>query len=159
MIRNIESPTERSQIAREILEQLPDWFGIPESREEYARACASLPVWAEMEDGRCLGFIAMKQTSPCAAEIHVMGVKPSSHRRGIGRALFQAMEREARAMGLKYLHVKTVREGMYESYDRTNRFYRSLGFEELECLPELWDRANPCQIYIKTIEGRREKTA
>ena len=151
MIQRIDSPEERSRIAREILDALPEWFSIPESTAEYVAGCARLPVWADVEDGRCRGFIAMRQTSPVAAEIFVMGVVPGHHREGIGRSLFSALREEARAQGYRYLHVKTVRMGRYEQYDRTNCFYRSLGFEELECLEELWDPQNPCQIYIMTI--------
>lgn len=151
MIRKIECPDERSRIACEILKQLPDWFGIPESIARYARECGALPLWAEFEQERCCGFIAMKQTSDCAAELHVMGVVPECHRRGIGSRLFEAMREDAKHMGLEYLHVKTVRMGVYDDYDRTNLFYRNMGFRELECLPELWDAANPCQIYIMTI--------
>lgn len=151
MIQRIECPQERSRIAREILDKLPAWFGIPESAAEYVRVCAELPVWADFDGERCTGFIAMRATSQCAAEIHVMGVDPAYHRKGVGRRLFEAMRDEARRQGLKYLHVKTVRSGMYEEYDQTNCFYRSLGFEELECLEELWDSQNPCQLYIMTI--------
>lgn len=151
MIRRIENPAERSRIAREILEKLPEWFGIPESTAEYVAACAQLPFWADYENECCRGFIAMKQTSDCAAELFVMGVDPEHHRKGVGRELFCALCEEARRMNLTYLHVKTVRMGQYEIYDRTNLFYRSLGFRELECLPELWDAANPCQLYIMTI--------
>jgi len=151
MIRVIENPLERSRIAREILEQLPDWFGIPERVEQYVRECAELPLWADFEHERCLGFIAMKQTSDCAAELHVMGVIPECHRQGIGRRLFEAMREGAKHMEIEYLHVKTVRMGVYDDYDRTNLFYRSLGFRELECLPELWDAANPCQLYIMNV--------
>lgn len=151
MIIRVESPDERARLAREVLESLPEWFGIPESTEEYIRACRELPVWADMEDGCCRGFIAMKQTSACAAELHVMGVRQEHHREGTGRKLFRALREEASARGLRYLHVKTVRMGTYEIYDRTNLFYQSLGFEELECLPELWDEHNPCQIYIMNV--------
>ena len=34
-IREITTPDEKQRIARFILESLPDWFGIPEAREEY----------------------------------------------------------------------------------------------------------------------------
>ena len=52
------------------------------------------------------------------------------------------------------MQVKTVQMGKYESYDRTNRFYLSLGFQELEVFPTLWDEWNPCQIYIMALEKR-----
>ena len=48
-----------------------------------------------------------------------------------------------------YLQVKTVAEGSNKDYDRTNVFYRSLGFKKLEIFPQLWDPQNPCQILIK----------
>lgn len=151
MIQRIESAQERSRIAREILDKLPEWFGIPESTAEYVAGCAELPVWADFDGENCRGFIAMRQTSGCAAEIYVMGVDPACHRMGVGRSLFEALRDEAQRLGLTYLHVKTVQMGRYDIYDRTNLFYRSLGFRELECLPELWDAANPCQLYIMTI--------
>ena len=49
------------------------------------------------------------------------------------------------------MQVKTVRMGMYEDYDRTNRFYRSLGFKEFEVFENYWDEANPCQIYVMAL--------
>lgn len=151
MIRRIDSPGERADTAREILGKLPEWFGIPESTAAYAAGCADLPLWADLQDGCRRGFIAMRPTSDCAAEIFVMGVAPEFHGMGIGRRLFAALREEAVRMGMNYLHVKTVQMGKYEIYDRTNLFYRSLGFRELECLPELWDAENPCQLYIMTI--------
>lgn len=50
--------------------------------------------------------------------------------------------------GYEFMQVKTVKMGIYEDYDATNLFYKSLGFKELEVFPTLWDEANPCQIYI-----------
>ena len=29
--------------------------------------------------------------------------------------------------------------------------YLSLGFREFECIPDLWDAANPCQIYVMAL--------
>ena len=49
------------------------------------------------------------------------------------------------------MQVKTVKMGMYEDYDRTNLFYISCGFKELEVFPLLWDEANPCQIYVMSL--------
>ena len=151
MIHFIECPRQKEAIAAAVLHALPDWFGLPESTAEYIRQSAHMPFWAELEDGHVYGFIALKETSPFAAEIYVMGVLPTLHRKGIGRSLFLAFETYAKQKGYRFLQVKTVREGCYAEYDRTNAFYRSMGFCELECLPELWGENNPCQIYIKAI--------
>ena len=53
--------------------------------------------------------------------------------------------------GFSFMQVKTVQMGKYECYDKTNLFYKSLGFKELEVFPTLWDEANPCQIYIMAL--------
>lgn len=151
MVRLIDSPDQRAAIARQVLEALPDWFGIPESREAYIRDSRAQPFWADLEDGAVRGFLALKETSPYTAELAVMGVLPAYHRQGIGRALFSAFHQYAREKGYAFLQVKTVQEGRYASYDQTNAFYRSLGFRELECFPTLWDRQNPCQIYIRNV--------
>lgn len=151
MIAFITDPQEKERIAAEVLISLPDWFGIPESTAEYIRESRSMPFWAAVEDGEAVGFIALKATGPCTAEIYVMGVKPGYHRRGIGRTLWEAFREYARAQGFRYAQVKTVRRGCYENYDRTNVFYESIGFEELECFPTLWDECNPCQVYVQYI--------
>lgn len=39
----------------------------------------------------------------------------------------------------------------FEIYDKTNVFYQSLGFKEFECFPTLWDKSNPCQIYVMSV--------
>ena len=144
MVQRVEKPDEREAAAREVLEALPDWFGIPESREAYIRDSRAQPFWADLEDGAVRGFLALKETSPYTAELAVMGVLPAYHRQGIGRALFSAFHQYARENGYAFLQVKTVQEGRYASYNQTNAFYRSLGFRELACLPMPWGRPNPC---------------
>lgn len=151
MINKIDDERQKYDICRAILHGLPDWFEVEESIEDYAVGCKSLPMWAEIRDGEPLGFIALRETSPFAAEIYVMGVKRGLHRQGLGRRLFAAAYDFAKDSGYEFLHVKTVREGMYPDYDRTNAFYKSIGFRELECLTELWDELNPCQLYVMSV--------
>ena len=54
-------------------------------------------------------------------------------------------------MGYQFMQVKTVKMGMYEDYDETNRFYLACGFKELEVITEIWGEDNPCQIYIMAL--------
>lgn len=154
MSRNIKKVIEKSEkekIAAEILYDLPEWFGLPESTKEYIEMSRKMPFWVAEENGKAMGFIALKETSPYTAEIYVIGVKKQYHRTGIGRELFEAFHDYAKEHGYSFLQVKTVQTGHYEEYDRTVAFYKKIGFKELECFPTLWDEWNPCQILIREV--------
>ena len=147
-IEIIENQQQKKAIVRTILEALPDWFGVPESREQYIAASADEILAAAMENDRPLGFLCLKETGKATVELAVMGVLQPYHRQGIGRQLFQKAKEIATAQGYAFMQVKTVKMGCYEDYDRTNLFYQSLGFQEFEVFPTLWDEANPCQVYV-----------
>ena len=153
VIRQVEDPEEKSRIAREILEALPEWFEVPESREQYIRECRKWFFAAAERNGRAVGFLCLKETGKATVELAVTGVLKALHRRGTGRALFEAAKEYAVAAGYEFMQVKTVAEGLYEDYDRTNRFYQGLGFRELEVIPQVWDADNPCQIYVMSLKG------
>ena len=42
-LRKITDRREQMRITREILEALPEWFGIPEAREAYIQDSAGMP--------------------------------------------------------------------------------------------------------------------
>ena len=151
MTIEINDPVQKERIAKEILLQLPEWFGVPQSTESYITGSREKPFWAEIYDGQAIGFISLKATSPDTAEIYVMGVLPTHHRCGAGRSLYKKLECYAKDHGYSFVQVKTVKKGYWNSYDKTNEFYIAMGFKELECFPEYWDKANPCQIYIKAL--------
>ena len=93
----------------------------------------------------------MKETSKDTVELHVMGVLKEYHRHGIGRRLFELAKSVASANGYLFIQVKTVQMGKYEEYDKTNKFYISMGFKEFELFSTLWDENNPCQIYVMAL--------
>ena len=158
-VRQVTEAETRRRIARTILEALPDWFGIRESREEYINASGTWTFFAAYRQGSPAGFLCLKETGKATAELAVMGVLSEYHRQGIGRALFEAAREEAVRRGYRFLQVKTVAMGYYETYDRTNRFYQSMGFQEFEVFPELWDRANPCQVYVMGLEEKQKSVS
>lgn len=151
MIVNIQNEQEKKLISGTILSGLPDWFGIPESIADYVNYSKDMPFWAKIKDERAIGFIVLKENSSCTAEIYVMGVLEEYHREGIGRQLFQSLFDYAKEHNYEFLQVKTVKEGIYEDYDKTNNFYKSMGFKEFECFPALWDEKNPCQILVMAL--------
>lgn len=151
LIKPIIDDAEKQTITRYILEALPDWFEIPEAREEYVRASVGKQFLCAYEGNRPVGFLYLKQTGKDTAELAVIGVLKEHHREGIGRKLFEEAKRTAREKGCSFLQVKTVQMGKYDAYDKTNLFYISLGFKEFEVFPTLWDEWNPCQIYVMAL--------
>ena len=151
LIQVIQNTKEKQNVARAILEALPEWFGIPEARENYIRESAGQIMLGAMENGETKGFLCLKETGKATLEIAVMGVRKECHRQGIGTALVEAAKQRAREMGYSFLQVKTVQIGRYPEYDATNRFYLRCGFREFEVFPTLWDERNPCQVYVMAV--------
>ena len=152
IIKEVLSAEEKQMITRNILEALPDWFGVEESREDYIKKSADLIFFAAYDNERPIGFICLKETGKDTTEICVMGILKEYHRQGVGRKLFEAIKKVAIREGYSFLQVKTVQMGRYDDYDATNRFYLSLGFKEFEVFPTLWDELNPCQVYVMSLK-------
>ena len=153
MVVTINDPDEKRLIARTVLEDLTEWFEIEESREGFIKDCVDWTfLAAKNDDGSIMGFLCLNETGNATVELAVMGVMKEYHRNGVGRKLVERAKETAKTDGYEFMQVKTVKMGMYEDYDRTNLFYRSCGFKELEVLPLLWDEANPCQIYVMSLK-------
>lgn len=149
IVKEIIDKKEKERIAREVLNDLPEWFGIPESTENYIKESQTKPFLASFYKDELVGFIVLGASSLDCAEIFVIGVKKKFHHHGAGRELNTAYEDLAKSLGYTYTQVKTVQSGHYDEYDITNKFYKAVGYKELEVFPDLWDEWNPCQIYIK----------
>ena len=148
-IREVINKEEKEEISKEVLYDLPEWFGLPESTENYIIDSQDKPLLACYVNDEVAGYIVLNATSKDCADIFVMGVKKKFHRMGIGSKLNNAFEILAKKLGYTYSQVKTVKTGCYKEYDITNKFYIAMGYKELEWFPTLWDEWNPCQIYIK----------
>ena len=98
------------------------------------------------------GITTIKKHGEFAAEVYVLAVKPAYHRRGIGRAMLQHLERDLAARGVEFLQVKTLSASRPDvGYDKTRAFYLDYGFRPLEEFPTLWDPSNPALQLIKSV--------
>lgn len=149
-IINTKERNEKHKIVKEVLLDLPEWFGLEESTETYIKESENLTLLVAKDRNNILGFITLKETSESACEIHCMGIKKEHHRKGIGKKLYNVFESLAKD-NYEYIQVKTVESGHYKEYDQTVSFYKSVGFKELEVFPTLWSEHNPCLILIKKI--------
>ena len=80
-IREITTPNDKQRITRFILESLPDWFSIPEAREEYIEKSVKQPFFAAFDGENAVGFLCLAETGRDTAELYVMGVLRSEERR------------------------------------------------------------------------------
>ncbi len=151
VIEEVKYENQKKAVVAEVLKDLPEWFGIPESTQAYIEGTTDLQVWAAYQESDLTGFVSLSYSSEDCAEIDCLGVKKAYQGRKIGSQLLATLESEARKK-VDYLQVKTVAESSNKDYDRTNVFYRSLGFKKLEIFPQLWGSQNPCQILIKKLE-------
>jgi len=150
----IEDKFLKEQIVSDILETLPEWFGIPSATKQYIEDAKELPLLAYKEEEDYLGFISLKEQSEINLELYVLGVLKNHHNQGIGKALFIASKKYAKDSGYKYITVKTLDESNDDlSYQKTRNFYYAIGFKKFEVFPSLWGLENPCLLMILDLEG------
>lgn len=157
IIEQITDEYEKEAVTRFILEALKDWFEIPSAVERYISDSKNQIMLAAKKNGKPVGFLCLKETGKDTVEVAVMGVLKDYHRQGIGRSLIYTSKKAAAEKGYSFMQVKTVQMGKYEEYDKTNLFYRSVGFKEFEIFPTLWDESNPCQVYVMSLKYGGEK--
>ena len=75
IVREIIDKKEKERIARAVLNDLPEWFGMPQSTEQYIKDSQEKPFLASFYNKDLVGFVVFSSSSPNCAEIFVMGVK------------------------------------------------------------------------------------
>ena len=115
-IREVGDANQKMAVVAQVLKDLPEWFGIPESTQAYIEGAKDLRVWAAYQESNVVGFISLSYSSEDCAEIDCLGVKKLFQGQGIGRELVATLEREA-VKQVDYLQVKTVAEGSNKDYD------------------------------------------
>jgi ribosomal protein S18 acetylase RimI-like enzyme len=87
---------------------------------------------AAYDDDRAIGFLTLRDLDASTAEIHVIGILPAYHRRGIGRRMIAMAADDCRRRGLRTLEVLTLGAAHPDpNYARTRSFYRAVGFVPL----------------------------
>lgn len=150
---NIQGPLlGQSSECEQILRSLPDWFGIESAIQDYAITIPNLPTFLAKIEEQTVGFLSLKQHNPYSAEIYVMGILPEYQHAGIGRALVEKAQEDAKSKAIEYLQVKTLGPSNADaSYAKTRAFYLAVGFRPLEEFSQIWDENNPCLVLVKKI--------
>jgi ribosomal protein S18 acetylase RimI-like enzyme len=144
-------PRRKRQVLEQLTAGLPEWFGQPTANRAYAEQAEKLAGYIASIDGVPRGLLLLKRHSTVSAEVYWLGVDRACHRSGIGGALVEVASAAAKAEGAAFLFVYTLHPSVaYEPYDRTRRFYESMGFRYVleEQVP---DEDNPLAIYMKVL--------
>jgi len=137
-------------VCAELLDRLPDWFGLAESNARYIDSLRRLPAFVDVRDGALVGFLALQPHTETSVEISVMAVEPSFHRHGCGRELVAAAEAWCLEHDVEWLHVKTRGPSTYDDhYERTRRFYEAMGFSGLYESATEWGPENAALVLVK----------
>ena len=134
-------------LVRRVLDDLPDWFGLPEAVDVYVAEAAGLPMISVRSGFDPIGFATLKATLPGTVEISCMGLLRAHQGQGAGRALMAAVAAWARDHGARLLVVRTLGPSDPDPfYAGTRAFYTTCGFLPVAELPEVWGPENPCLI-------------
>jgi GNAT superfamily N-acetyltransferase len=151
-VLTIESGGSHPDDVRRILDDLPAWFGRPESNAEYVESARTLPNVVARVGDEVVGVCLLRHHNPRASEIELLAVPAARHRQGIGRDIVAHVERELLARGVELLQVKTFGpSGASVEYERTRAFYEGVGFVPLEERTDIWGPDNPCLILVKPL--------
>jgi ribosomal protein S18 acetylase RimI-like enzyme len=146
--------TPHRRLLEALTARLPQWFAQAESNRHYAEQAEKLEAWIARLDGQAVGMLLLKNHSATSAEIYWLGVDPSYHRQGIGRALIDALEHRLREEKARFLFVTTLHPDVdYEPYQRTRSFYESMGFELAlsSAQGRLGPSSDPLACYLKLL--------
>ena len=75
VIKEVKDEEQKMAVVAEVLKDLPEWFGIPESTQAYIEGAKDLQVWAAYQESNLLGFVSLSYSSEDCAEIDCLGVK------------------------------------------------------------------------------------
>lgn len=142
----------KSIICEDILNDLPDWFGQPESILEYKNTVKKLPFLVISFNNEVIGFCAIKIEHIINCDLYVLGIKYQYHKQGIGSILISYIEKYCIENNIPYMTVLTLSDrDNNEHYRRTRKFYKKNGFVKFKELPTLWDKSTPALLMIKQV--------
>ncbi|MEM7720713.1 MAG: GNAT family N-acetyltransferase [Pseudomonadota bacterium] len=158
MIQSLEAG--RADVARDILEALPDWFSNRDARETYINNVEKMPMLLANNEDQPVGFLSLKAHSKRHQEIFLIGLRPEFRRQGIGTSLVEYAISTAQRRGSNFLSVKTLAARSPDPhYAETRAFYTAVGFQFHEELPTLWGPNAPCAVYLMDLNARRRRVS
>lgn len=143
-------PNEAEFLCRELTKDLPEYFGLPECNEHYAKGIHNKTNFAVENVNASVGLLSLEFPYPKNANIYWMAVFKNYHAQGYGHQLVEAACIHAKQQGAVTITVETLSPSESdENYLKTYNFYKKMGFLPLFNLkPEgyLWNMVYMCKI-------------
>lgn len=151
-IQLIEDSVLKQDIAQKILNDLPEWFGIPESTKHYIDTVVNYDFIAAFDNDTPIGFYSVRHENKDVLDMYVLGALKAYHNKGVGYKLQSFVNEYAIEKGYKYLMVLTLaKKANSEEYLLTRKFYLNQGFTDFYQNDDIFDKFNPCQIMMKVL--------
>lgn len=154
----IENKASKQKIAKEVLQDLREWFGIEEATRTYIDNVKDKLFLAVYDGNEIAGFYALREENPDTLDMYVLGLKKAYHGQGIGAQLQNKVETFAKTKGTRFLSVLTLsRSHPDRAYAKTRAFYERMGFRAIFESERIWGSDNPAVLYIKTLDPSIKK--
>lgn len=130
-IQIIDSPS-AEQICRDITADLPEYFGIPEANERYAKGVLDRVSFAAAHNGKYVGLLTLEFPFSNNANIYWMAVLREYQGSGIGSSLIKCAEDYSKDRGCLSVTVETLSpKNADNNYLKTYSFYEKSGYQPL----------------------------
>lgn len=111
---------------------MPEWFGIPEANDRYAKRCAERTSFVVMLDNNYMWLITIEFLFPNNANIYWMAVDRKYHGNKIGLDLLQTAEKYCAKNGCESITVETLSPKQNDPhYLKTYQFYEKSSYKPL----------------------------
>ena len=152
-----EHAGENLKVIRKLFEEYAESLGFDLSFQNFDEELANLPgeyalptgcLLLATYQGNAAGCIALRRIDKTICEMKRLFVRPQFQRKGIGRALAEAVIERAKKAGYKQMHLDTV-----PTMDAARDLYNSLGFKEIDAY-----RYNPLEgaVFMELILTREK---
>lgn len=126
------SPKNAEELYCKITANLPEYFGLPECNELYARGVHSCINFAAKVDGTEVGLLSLDFPYPSNSSIYWMGVMAKYQGQGIGYSLILEASSYAKQHHTQTMTVETLAPSESDkSYLKIYQFYENQGFRPL----------------------------
>lgn len=126
------SPDMAENLCRKITIDLPEYFGLPECNEEYAKGICSRINFAISENENYIGLLSLDFPYPTNSNIYWMGIMREHQGKGLGFMLIDDAVKYAKMHSAHTMTVETLSPlAANENYRKTYNFYKKAGFMPL----------------------------